>query len=944
MKNNESSLQVVPIEEQRYSYDNRPDHESDGEVLPPGISVTKFDNSIENYFKVMNKMLELSGETEFELDQNEINRISSSTSFITYWRQFSYEPRAVRFACESGTPGRKDVTDIINLTQFSSATVPKDLSDGNTVSSHLRKDFVMHVGGLIWALDWCPRVHQRTDCEANLEFIAIASHPPKSPTHKIGAPLTGRGIIQIWGLLNPGVKEGDVISQAKKKLKKSTSNFTKNSDDTQQKRPRGRPRKIPVNESAQLAEDTDTINKPSAPKKPRGRPKKNPIDTSQNALVPVLVDQQHNIETIDFLSIKPVKPKQRKSNMDGDSQYPKPLAIEFPEDSLKLGQSDEISHETPEIVSVEDGGSNCSDLVAGLAHKDQQKKPRKRTKEIKKPTDEAVDDSKCSNKQVHALAIQFTEDENSSEIQELVTEKGTKRKRKNSKLDPEKFASTDLKSKLTECKLGLKGQDPMRTSAYEADSLSLQTYSDRGNYSMDVVSPRLIMCLAHNGEVAWDVKWRPFDTRAISKHKMGQLAVLLGNGALEVWEVPHPRAVEAVFSAGRKEGTDPRFIKLEPIFMCSFLKCGDRQSIPLTVEWSTSYPHDLILAGCHDGVVALWKFSPDGPLKDTRPLLCFSADTVPIRALAWAPVDSDLESANIIVTAGHKGAKFWDLRDPFRPLWDVNPVQRIIYSLDWLPDPRCVVLSFDDGEIRIISLSKAACDVAVTGTPFVGTQQQGLHSYHCSSSSIWSVQVSRLNGMVAYCCSNGTVLQFQLTTKAVDKDPRRNREPHYLCGALTMEGSVVTIVNPLPDIPFPMKKSSNEWGNTPRSRRGFLAVSNQEKRAREQGLRCQTPEDQPLALCYNNDGGSDPGSDDDTSVPEKSKNTAKTKPGSKKGSKTDSEQASSTRTNEVPEIQKEAFPPKMVAMHRVRWNMNKGSESWLCYGGAAGIVRCQQII
>ena len=39
----------------------------------------------------------------------------------------------------------------------------------------------------------------------------------------------------------------------------------------------------------------------------------------------------------------------------------------------------------------------------------------------------------------------------------------------------------------------------------------------------------------------------------------------------------------------------------------------------------------------------------------------------------------------------------------------------------------------------------------------------------------------------------------------------------------------------------------------------------------------------------------------------------------------------------------ETFPPKIVAMHRVRWNMNKGSERWLCSGGAAGIVRCQEI-
>jgi len=37
------------------------------------------------------------------------------------------------------------------------------------------------------------------------------------------------------------------------------------------------------------------------------------------------------------------------------------------------------------------------------------------------------------------------------------------------------------------------------------------------------------------------------------------------------------------------------------------------------------------------------------------------------------------------------------------------------------------------------------------------------------------------------------------------------------------------------------------------------------------------------------------------------------------------------------------IPPNSVALHRVRWNMNKGSERWLCYGGAAGIIRCQRI-
>ncbi|XVF78215.1 hypothetical protein PTKIN_Ptkin14bG0112400 [Pterospermum kingtungense] len=102
-----------------------------------------------------------------------------------------------------------------------------------------------------------------------------------------------------------------------------------------------------------------------------------------------------------------------------------------------------------------------------------------------------------------------------------------------------------------------------------------------------------------------------------------------------------------------------------------------------------------------------------------------------------------------------------DDRDPFLPLWDVHPAPKFIYSLDWPPEPRCIILSFDDGTMKMLSLVQEACDVPVTGKPFTGTKQQGLHLYNCSSFAIWNVQVSRLTGMVAYCGADGTVSRFQ---------------------------------------------------------------------------------------------------------------------------------------------------------------------------------------
>ncbi|CAK7336487.1 unnamed protein product [Dovyalis caffra] len=357
------------------------------------------------------------------------------------------------------------------------------------------------------------------------------------------------------------------------------------------------------------------------------------------------------------------------------------------------------------------------------------------------------------------------------------------------------------------------------------------------------------------------------------------------------------------------------------------------------------------------------------------------ADTVPIRAIAWVPSERlamsddflDQESPNLILTAGHLGLKFWDIRDPFRPLWDLHPAPKLIYSLDWLPDPRCILLSFDDGTMRLLSLAKAAYDAAVNGKPSVGPKQLGMHIFNCSSFAIWSVQVSRLTGMVAYCSADGTVCRFQLTTKAVEKDPARHRAPHFACGSLTEDESAIIVGTPLPDAPLPLKKPVNDVGNNPKSKQPLSMSTKAAKNP--------TSDDQPLgkceifastfssipllsfslliikfvklvaALCYGDDPGMDHGSDE-TLTASKSKEKPKSKSGSKKqegedqalvciGDKQDDKQRESGKEGAGNVI--ESIPPKIVAMHRVRWNMNKGSERWLCSGGAAGIVRCQEI-
>ncbi|XP_018438205.1 uncharacterized protein LOC108810587 isoform X2 [Raphanus sativus] len=651
-------------------------------------------------------------------------------------------------------------------------------------------------------------------------FLAVATHPPQSYSHKIGVRLSGRGIIQIWCVINVKCENDGAHISGKKPGKSQKKPSVELNKKGEPKKPRGRPRKHPV-------ETTE-------PKKTRGRPKRK------------------------CTSDLPVE-------LDGDVLCVEALSVRYPEEP--------VVPETP----------------------------------LPEPS---VTETKTNN----GSSGQVLSSENAN-IKLPVRRKRQKTQRAEEACKPVLLEDSEAV-----------GNVPGKASS---------------GISEDVALPRVVLCLAHNGKVAWDMKWRPPSSDdSLNEHRMGYLAVLLGNGSLEVWDVPMPQAISALYLSSKKDATDPRFVKLSPVFKCSNLKCGDSQSIPLTVEWSTSGNPDFLLAGCHDGTVALWKFSTTKPSEDTRPLLFFSADTSPIRAVAWAPGESDQESANVIATAGHKGLKFWDLRDPYRPLWDLHPVPRFIYSLDWLQDPKCVLLAFDDGTMRILSFVKVAYDVPATGRPYPNTKQQGLSVYNCSSYPIWSIQVSRLTGMAAYCTADGSVSRFQLTAKAVEKDSR-NRTPHFLCGRLTMNDSNFIVHSPVPNVPINLKKPVSENGEKQRCLKSLLNESPNRHTAPAFG------EDEDQGLESEPEGSNKKSSKSKAKKGKSSTVEEDENRGALVCVKEDGDEEEEGRrkegSNSSSGVKVEQLPPKMVAMHRVRWNVNKGSERWLCYGGAAGIVRCQEI-
>ncbi|XP_072964384.1 uncharacterized protein [Typha angustifolia] len=1126
-----------------------------------GVEVSSFDYSVENFFSMCGEIAALCGESnEPSFEAGEIKRFASMITFLKEWKHFYYEPKIISFSHDTACGQVKDLNSEICLPQFSSAAVPEIEKSPDKLKCSDSTDFVLHAGGDVWAMDWCPRMQDNHESTISCEYLAVAAHSPGSTYHKIGAPLTGRGAIQIWCLVTL-VDKVDVQpakhrakTRPKKELVREEPGDGLNVVEMPTSRPRGRPRKVPVQDNSlgslsvgglpdllqhrgtstkrPILSSTDV--KESSSKRPRGRPRKSlppsvedligkeeesslchnsQVPLVSDFVLPLSVDSGEVAVALPVSSIVDAKestPKQRrgrprKKAVDSRKDCSIASAVELQKNTCILPISSGVNNTESSkqrrrgrpSKKLAPSRNGCSSAFGAELGKDESEqlisadvscvepiqqrhrgRPRKNPIlsnnscivspdiELGKVTSIPSILSGCSTSHIEnvnesiipvnlaladcALPSCPSPDINCTERSTQRRSRGRPRKKPASSennscissgvefekvVSPVPILNVNEPSIVNRSSVGCQA-DQARTAAncnassqflsvvnenglsvkfvpgsgqnsapviYQAgdegliankqkwglenkevenscnnstcpilhteDKILSVTIAPHDNACQDetllndkmsqkvphqveftspvipknIALPRVMLCLAHNGKVAWDVKWKPYVVnKSECKHHMGYLAVLLGSGTLEVWEVPLPSMVQNIYSSTCGEGIDPRFLKLQPIFRCSKVKCGSRQSVPLTVEWSPHPPHNMILAGCHDGMVALWKFSPDLPSQDSKPLICFSADSVPIRALSWAPYESDGESSNLFVTGGHEGLKFWDIRDPYRPLWDLNPSQRAVLSLDWLKEPRCLIISFDDGTLKILGLSKAASDVPVTGRPFVGAKHQGLLNYPCSAFAIWSVHVSRTTGLVAYCSADGLAIRFQLTAKFVDKGSSRNRVPHILCGSLIDEGQSLKINTPLPktplqNVPVQLKKVPNHCGDV------FQPMHGQSLYIDESKVANPTDPGDDRSLILVSDNAHAPPLKKTEPKPRDSKEdklNLSRAPVQQCG--VDREITRSSDSRDEGSAQ-DVFPPKVVAMHRVRWNMNKGRDRWLCYGGSAGIIRCQKI-
>lgn len=467
----------------------------------------------------------------------------------------------------------------------------------------------------------------------------------------MGAPLTGRGLIQIWCLLNFSITEGNVPYQVKRMRKQNPS------QSTTPHRRRGRPRKKPVSETEddldvnskhadaaadsssettppnddeasgktrglfgkrysgrkrrssslvvyQASEDCSVVNKSSKdpnqnssdqnpnssdsektdidspqPKKARGRPKKKLRDEPQSQNVQPLAVQAaqssstltHKNEVSGTMNVQVVRESVKNSDLVASVQLhqspgdddatevklleskkargrPKSKAIVVAEDQLTQAVAIRSSNLIPlyehgtieqEVVIRGSGRKqNVSKQVFATGPKQissihgteeaklpQPKKKRGRPK--KKPRDEA------ENEHMQALAVEFPEsmlpgNDVSGTVHEKDAEKESHRNQNSIERNRSSLASLEAPLSCRQEPVGQLSENGTRSGL-------LKMYPARSSNPKDAVLPRAVLCLAHNGKVAWDVKWQPSDSYGANpKHRMGYLAVLLGNGALEV--------------------------------------------------------------------------------------------------------------------------------------------------------------------------------------------------------------------------------------------------------------------------------------------------------------------------------------------------------------------------------------------------------------------------
>ncbi|XP_039115789.1 uncharacterized protein LOC120251298 [Dioscorea cayenensis subsp. rotundata] len=664
-----------------------------GKQSPPGIA--PFDHSVDGFFATMDSISALCGEPSCEgFLLSQIERFSSMIMFLKEWRQFYYEPKVLNFSYESESGQVSNFSEGITLQQFSSASV--SVPEVESLPQNVRSsssDFVLHVGGSVWALDWCPRTDEKTEGQANCEYLAVAAHPSGASYHKIGVPLVGRGLIQIWCLTSLDKK--NELSQAKPKgrgrqkinLKQSETELSHELNQNEfsaTRRKRGRPRKRQAEDDALCDSDnkkilhlpkprgrprkieklsTDDLSRGEIlPARPRGRPRKhmnrgfNRPDSVNGLILGRFIRTLESVDgreappSTDHVSLSTMhcvsvlnvdagdapkrRERPRREPLSSTNKFRRESVFELQVDasgngaltstencmapshiglgniaSLSVTSGNLIVEKESCVCSVDDIAT-CSVEVDVEAYGSNLISSRS-------------DCLPCLNADLQHVALPLTTSAGSI-IKEKSFVSGFHGQPRESTISSAKKGvltpGVDIESNASDSSLTLNSNESMtplnsrsgnatmfptsgNTHAEEKSFVprpggrpidqfiqstsktvstsgadfklfsNLELANSRENLISGDCQSELIVSDSCEG-----VTNRREETIPCS-HILENIALprMLMVSLMRWWDVPHPSLVRRLYISSRIEGTDPRFIKLEPVFKCSKIKCGDRQ-------------------------------------------------------------------------------------------------------------------------------------------------------------------------------------------------------------------------------------------------------------------------------------------------------------------------------------------------------------------------------
>ncbi|MEW5313255.1 MAG: hypothetical protein WDW38_004839 [Sanguina aurantia] len=349
---------------------------------------------------------------------------------------------------------------------------------------------------------------------------------------------------------------------------------------------------------------------------------------------------------------------------------------------------------------------------------------------------------------------------------------------------------------------------------------------------------RMLFSLTHNGRVAWDLKWcpqappplptpppsssaaptqpaspshqhhRPATNGSSSSSSnplpvLGLLAMVLGDGTVEVTPVPQPHAVLALqqhrpqtastpqeTQPQHPQGEDPQedgqvpglMLRIQPTVVLGKEQLGGCS--PSTCEWQTgSTGPARLLVGCWDGSVLGVKL-PATPLDRLQVLFHIMCDAVAIRRLLCSPIFSECETdhEHTFWATGSSGRlKKWDTREPSASVHEQLLHRCTVLDLAWADDPNGMVAACEDGCLRhVICDFTSASNYKDQQMQFIKGDLQG-----CA----WSVDFSAAAAACVYCGDDGLVGLWPWGHTL----ERRQRKPHAAMGGWTRWGVELTL-------------------------------------------------------------------------------------------------------------------------------------------------------